>query len=110
MLLYLAVLEDEIGVVLAQHDEDGRTEKAVSDLSRTFLDVERNETTHEKHCGRLGVGFTLRHYFLAHQVHYIAKMDPFQACQRVSRREERKARVGMFYMTDISDWRVGNSC
>ena len=50
LLLYVAVTSSSIGVVLAQHDEDGKKEKAIYYLSRTFLDYEEKYTAIEKHC------------------------------------------------------------
>ena len=76
LLLYVAVTESSIGVVLAQHDEDGKKEKAIYYLSRTFLDYEEKYTVIEKHCLALvWASQKLRHYFLTHKVCYIAKMD-----------------------------------
>ena len=50
LLLYVAVNESSIGVVLAQHDEDGKKEKAIYYPSRTFPDYEEKYTAIEKHC------------------------------------------------------------
>ena len=76
LLLYVAVTASSIGVVLAQHDEDGKKEKAIYYLSRTFLGYEEKYTAIEKHCLALvWASQKLRHYFLAHKVCYIAKID-----------------------------------
>ena len=50
LLLYVVVTSSLIGVVLAQHDENGKKEKAIYYLSRTFLDYEEKYITIEKHC------------------------------------------------------------
>ena len=79
MLLYVAITSSSIGVVLAQHDEDRKKEKAIYYLSRTFLEYEEKYTSIEKHCLALvWASQKLRHYFLAHKVCYIAKMDPIK--------------------------------
>ena len=79
LLLYVAVTASSIGVVLAQHDEDGKKEKAIYYLSRTFLDYEEKYTAIEKHYLVLvWASQKLRHYFLAHKVCYIANMDPIK--------------------------------
>ena len=79
LLLYLAVTDNSVGVVLAQHDETGRKEKAVYYLSRTFIEYERKYSQIERHCLALvWASQKLRHYFLARKVCYLAKMYPIK--------------------------------
>ena len=49
LLLYVEVTSSSIGVVLAQHDESGKKEKAIYYLSTTFIEYEKY-TAIEKHC------------------------------------------------------------
>ena len=56
LLLYVAITASSIGVVLAQHDEDGKKEKAIYYLSRTFLDYEEKVHSHRKALLGLGMG------------------------------------------------------
>ena len=75
----MVVIDNSVGVVLAQHDETGRKEKVVYYLSRTFIEYERKYSQIERHCLALvWASQKLRHYFLAHKVCYIAKMDPIK--------------------------------
>lgn len=43
LLLYICATQDSVGAVLAQHDETGRKEKAISYLSRTLIEYEQEE-------------------------------------------------------------------
>ena len=74
----MSVIDDSIGVVLAQHDEEGK-ERATYYLSKLFNKAEKKYTTMEKTCvGVVWVAQKLKYYFLAHEVKLIAKMDPIK--------------------------------
>ena len=78
LILYLSTIEDSLGAVLAQHDESGK-ERAVYYLSRLFNPSELKLTTMEKTCAALvWVVQKLKHYFLAHKVSLISRMDPIR--------------------------------
>src|SRR5262249_27090368 len=49
LLLYVSVIDDSIGAVLAQHDENGK-ERAVYYLSKLFNEAEKKYTAMEKTC------------------------------------------------------------
>ena len=68
LILYVSVIDDSIGEVLAQHDEEGK-ERATYYLSKLFNEVEKKYTAMEKTCaGVVWVAQKLKHYFLAHEV------------------------------------------
>ena len=74
----MSVIDDSIGAVLAQHDEEGK-ERATYYLSKLFNEAEKKYTTMKKTCaGVVWVAQKLKHYFLAHEVQLIAKMDPIK--------------------------------
>ena len=74
----MLVIDDSVGAVLAQHDEEGK-ERATYYLSKLFNEAEKKYTTMEKTCaGMVWVAQKLKHYFLAHEVQLIAKMDPIK--------------------------------
>ena len=78
LILYVSVIDDSVGAVLAQHDEEGK-ERATYYLSKLFNEAEKKYTTIEKTCARVvWVAQKLKHYFLAHEVQLIAKMDPIK--------------------------------
>ena len=77
-ILYVSVIEDSIGAVLTQHDEEGK-ERATYYLSKLFNEAEKKYTAMEKtYAGVVWVAQKLKHYFLAHEVQLIAKMDPIK--------------------------------
>ncbi|XP_070019401.1 uncharacterized protein [Nicotiana sylvestris] len=59
LLLYLALLDGSFGCVLGQHDETGRKEQAIYDLSKK-------------------VAQKFRHYFCAYTTYLISRMDPWK--------------------------------
>ena len=64
----MSVIDDSLGTVLAQHDEEGK-ERATYYLSKLFNDAKKKYTAMEKTCARaLWVTQKLKHYFLAHEV------------------------------------------
>ena len=74
----MLVIDDSIGVVLTQHDEEGK-ERATYYLSKLFNEAEKKYTAMEKTCaGVVWVTQKLKHYFLAHEIQLIAKMDPIK--------------------------------
>ena len=74
----MSVIDDSIRVVLAQHDEEGK-ERATYYLSKLFNEAKKKYTAMEKTCaGVVWVAQKLKHYFLAHEVQLIAKMDPIK--------------------------------
>jgi len=50
LILYLTVLDESMGCVLAQHDETGRKEHAIYYLSKRFTDCERRYSSLEWTC------------------------------------------------------------
>ena len=74
----MAVINDSVGIVLAQHDEEGK-ERTTYYLSKLFNDVEKKYTAIEKTCvGVVWVAQKVKYYFLAHEVQLIPKMDPIR--------------------------------
>ena len=74
----MSVIDDSIGAVLAQHDEEGK-KRATYYLSKLFNEAEKKYTAIEKTCaGVVWVAQKLKHYFLAHEAQLIAKMDPIK--------------------------------
>ena len=68
LILYVSVIDDSVGAVLAQHDEEGK-ESTTYYLSKLFNEAEKKYTTIEKTCaGVVWVAQKLKHYFLAHEV------------------------------------------
>ena len=68
LILYVSVIDDSIGAVFAQHDEEGK-ERATYYLSKLFNDAEKKYTTMEKICaGVVQVAQKLKYYFLPHEV------------------------------------------
>ena len=68
LILYVSVINDSVGAVLAQHDEEGK-ERATYYLSKLFNEAEKKYTAMEKTCaGVVWVAQKLKHYFLAHEV------------------------------------------
>jgi len=67
-----------VGAVLAQEDEEGN-ERVAYYLSKLLNPAEQRYTTMEKTCATLvWVVQKLKHYFLAHEVHLIARMNPIK--------------------------------
>ena len=80
--LYLSIIEDALGSMLAQEDED-KQEHELYYLSKRLKDYETRYTTVEKSCYALVcVVQKLRHIMLAHQVLVIARMDPLKYLSR----------------------------
>ena len=74
----MSVIDDSVGAVLAQHDEEGK-ERATYYLSKLFNEAEKKYTTMKKICARVvWVAQKLKHYFLDHEIQLIAKMDPIK--------------------------------
>ena len=49
LILYVSVINDSVGAVLAQHDEEGK-ERATYYLSKLFNEAEKKYTAMEKTC------------------------------------------------------------
>ena len=49
LILYVSVIDDSIGVVMAQHDEEGK-ERTTYYLSKIFNDTEKKYTVIKKTC------------------------------------------------------------
>jgi hypothetical protein len=76
--LYLSVIEDALGSILAQEDED-KQQHTIYYLSMRLKDYETRYTTVEKSCYALVWAVQkLRHILLAHQVLVVARMDPLK--------------------------------
>lgn len=79
LIMYLTVLEESMGCVLAQHDESGRKEYAIYYLSKTFTSCEIKYSLLEKTCCALAwAARRLRQYMLTHTTLLISKMDPIK--------------------------------
>ena len=78
LLLYLSTIEDAVGSMLAQKDDD-KNERAVYYLSKRFHDYETRYTSIEKSCFALVWAVQkLRHIILRFQIWVVAKMDPLK--------------------------------
>src|SRR5262249_44066120 len=78
LLLYVSAIEEAAGVVLAQHD-DNKKERVVYYLSKLFNEAEKKYTAMERTCDTvIWVTQKLKHYFLAHKVKLLARMDPIK--------------------------------
>src|SRR5262249_55085972 len=76
LLLYVSVIDNSVGAVLAQHDENGK-ERAAYYLSKLFNEAKKKYTAMEKtYVPVVWVAQKLKHYFLIHEIKLIAKMDP----------------------------------
>ena len=74
----MSVIDNSIGVVLAQLDEEGK-ERAMYYLSKFFNEVEKRYMVMEKtYVGVVWVTQKLKYYFLTHKVKLIAKIDPIK--------------------------------
>ena len=79
LILYVSATEFAIGIVLGQHDETSRKENAIYYLSKSLLPYERKYSSIEKTClAVVWAAQKLRHYFLAHSVKLLARMDPLK--------------------------------
>jgi len=79
LILYVSATESAIGIVLGQHDETSRKENAIYYLSKSLLPYERKYSSIEKTClAVVWAAQKLRHYFLAHSVKLLARMDPLK--------------------------------
>ena len=64
LILYVSVIDDSVGVVLAQHDEEEK-ERATYYLSKLFNEAKKKYTAMEKtYAGVVWVAQKLKHYFL----------------------------------------------
>ena len=64
----MSVIDDSIGAVLAQHDEEGK-ERATYYLSKLFNKAEKKYTAMKKtYAGVVWVAQKLKHYFLTHEI------------------------------------------
>ncbi|XP_052735536.1 uncharacterized protein LOC128197521 [Vigna angularis] len=79
LILYLTVLDNSMGCVLGQHDEDGKREHAIYYLSKRFTDCEQRYSSLERTCCALAwATHRLRQYMLSHSTWLISKMDPIK--------------------------------
>ncbi|CAL0305680.1 unnamed protein product [Lupinus luteus] len=79
LLMYLTVLDNSMGCVLAQHDESGRKEQAIYYLSKKFTECETRYSLLERTCCALAwASRRLRQYMLSHTTWLISKMDPIK--------------------------------
>ncbi|GLJ56018.1 hypothetical protein SUGI_1202730 [Cryptomeria japonica] len=78
LLLYISATNTTLGVLLAQHNAEGK-ECVVYYISRTLVGYELNYTPIERAClAIILVATKLRHYLLTHKVQLIAKIDPLK--------------------------------
>jgi len=79
LILYLTVLENSMGCVLGQQDENGKKEHAVYYLSKKFTEYEAKYSPLEKMCCALAwATHRLRQYMLYHTTLLVAKLDPIR--------------------------------
>ncbi|CAL0322726.1 unnamed protein product [Lupinus luteus] len=79
LLMYLTVLDNSMGCVLAQHDESGRKEQAIYYLSKKFTECETRYSLLERTCCALAwASRRLRQYMLSHTTWLLSKMDPIK--------------------------------
>lgn len=79
LLLYLTVLTGSMGAILGQHDDSGKTERAVYYLSKKFNQCESNYSMIERTCCSLAwAARRLRHYMLYYVTWLISRMDPIK--------------------------------
>ena len=79
LILYLTVLDESMGCVLGQLDEDKKKEHAIYYLSKKFTDCEQRYSLLEKTCCALAwAAHRLRQYMLSHTTWLISKMDPIK--------------------------------
>ena len=78
LVLYLTVLDQSLGAMLAQHD-DQRKEHAIYYVSKKFTEGESRYPTIEKTCCALAwTVFRLKHYTLNHTTFVISRLDPIK--------------------------------
>ena len=78
LLFYLFIIEDAVGSMLAQKDDD-KNERAVYYLSKRIHDYETRYTPIEKSCFALIWAVQkLRHIILPFQIWVVARMDPLK--------------------------------
>ena len=78
LILYVSIIVDSIGAILAQHDEEGK-ERTTYYLFKLFNDAEKKYIVMEKtYAGVVWVAQKFKYYFLAHEIQLIAKMDPIK--------------------------------
>ena len=78
LLLYLSIIEDAVGSMLAQEDDD-KNERAIYYLSKIFHNYETRYTPIEKSCfALLWAVQKLRHIILPFQIWIVARMDPLK--------------------------------
>ena len=78
LLLYLSIIEDAVGSMLTQEDND-KNERVIYYLSKRFHDYETRYTPIEKSCFALVWAVQkLRHIILPFQVWIVANMDPLK--------------------------------
>ena len=78
LLLYLSIMDEALGSMLAQEDKDG-SEHAVYYLSKELKDYKTRYTTIEKSCVTLVWAVQkLRHILLSYQAFVISRMDPLK--------------------------------
>ena len=75
LLLYLSIIRDAVGSMLAQEDDD-KNEKAMYYLSKKFHDYETRYMPIKKSCFTLVRAVQkLRHIILPFQIWIVARMD-----------------------------------
>ncbi|XP_019431067.1 PREDICTED: uncharacterized protein LOC109338316, partial [Lupinus angustifolius] len=79
LIMYLTILEDSMGCVLAQHDESGKKERVIYYLSKKFTECETRYSLLERTCCALAwASRRLRQYMLSHTTWLVSKMDPMK--------------------------------
>ena len=78
LLLYLSIIEDVVGIILAQEDDD-KNERVGYYLNKRFHDYETRYTPIEKSCFALIWAVQkLRRIILHFQIWVVAQMDPLK--------------------------------
>ncbi|KAI4357256.1 hypothetical protein L6164_001217 [Bauhinia variegata] len=79
LILYVTVLDELMGSVLGQHDENGKKEEAIYYLSKNFTYYEYGYATIEKTCcAFVWLATRLRQYMLYHTTMLISRIDPMK--------------------------------
>ncbi|PKU83336.1 RNA-directed DNA polymerase [Dendrobium catenatum] len=78
LILYTADLDESLGAILAQENEEGK-ENALYYLSRRLIPAELKYPAMEKQCLALIFAVQkLRHYMLSHKISLISRVNPLQ--------------------------------
>ena len=79
LILYLTVMDEALGAMLAQEQPDSKKENAIYFVSRRFQGSEINYSALEKSCAALvWVAQRLKHYLETFPIRLVSRMDPMK--------------------------------